>query len=58
MIVRGSWKETSGRLALATGLGNATGGSMGARAMRGRWTTSKTNSVNAAMISNVAETPA
>lgn len=58
MIARGSWKDTNGSPAPAMGLGFATGGKNGARAMRGRWTISKKHSVNAAITSKVAETPA
>ena len=58
MMARGSWKETSGSPAPAMGLGNATGGSSGARAMRGRCATSNTKSASAAITSIVADTPA
>jgi len=56
-LARGSWNDTNGKAALATGFGNAAGGSSGAFSIPGRRDTSKKNMANAASTSIAVENP-
>lgn len=56
-LARGSWNDTNGNAALATGLGNAAGGNKGAFSNRGRRETSTKNSARAANTNIAVEKP-
>src|SRR2546430_4987495 len=57
-LARGSWNETKGTPAWATGLGHGTGGRTGARATGGRRTPSRASHANAAATNTAAAIPA